>query len=102
MKHKNKTNKTKGSAIFGIVAEPRMAKSRLATNNYYTKPCVAYASREGVIKKLMPTSKKVSKITRANCPKLSSKYWTYSRKVKRLVLKKNNETKKVKKGGKGG
>lgn len=100
IKHKDKTNKTKGSALFGVVAEPRMAKKRLATDNYYTKPAVAYASCEGIIKKLMPTSKKVSRITKANCPKLSYKYWVYSSKVKRLVLKNNNESKAVKKKGK--
>ncbi|MDE6567571.1 MAG: hypothetical protein K2K70_07555, partial [Lachnospiraceae bacterium] len=48
-------------------------------------------------KKLNPLGKKVSRITKANCPKLSSKYWVYSKKVKRLVLKNNNETKSVKK-----
>ncbi len=48
-------------------------------------------------KKLKPLGKKVSRITKANCPKLSSKYWVYSPKVKRMVLKNNNETKSVKK-----
>lgn len=45
-------------------------------------------------KNLKPLGKKVSRITKANCPKLSSKYWVYSPKVRRLVLKNNNETKK--------
>ena len=36
-------------------------------------------------------AKKVSSITSANCPKLSSKYWTYSSKHKRLILKNNKE-----------
>ena len=36
-------------------------------------------------------AKKVSSITSANCPKLSSKYWTYSGKHKRLILKNNKE-----------
>lgn len=36
-------------------------------------------------------AKKVSSITSANCPKLSSKYWAYSSKHKRLILKNNKE-----------
>ena len=36
-------------------------------------------------------AKKVSSITSANCPKLSSKYGTYSSKHKRLILKNNKE-----------
>lgn len=36
-------------------------------------------------------AKKVSSITFHNCPKLSSKYWTYSKKHKRLILKNNKE-----------
>ena len=36
-------------------------------------------------------AKKVSSITSANCPKLSSKYWIYSSKHKRLILKNNKE-----------
>lgn len=36
-------------------------------------------------------AKKVSSITSGNCPKLSSKYWTYSSKHKRLILKNNKE-----------
>lgn len=104
MKHKDKWVKTQGGAIFSEVADARMPKLRLATDNYYTKLStklfVAYESHESVIKKLMPTSKKVSKITKANCPKLSSKYWKYSKKAGRLVLKKNDETKKAKKNDK--
>lgn len=38
-----------------------------------------------------PRVKKVSSITRKNCPKLSSKYWTYSSKYKRMILKNNKE-----------
>lgn len=36
-------------------------------------------------------NKKVSSITSANCPKLSSKYWKYSSSAKRLILKNNPE-----------
>ena len=35
--------------------------------------------------------KKVGSITKKNCPKLTSKYWTYSGKHKRLILKNNKE-----------
>lgn len=41
--------------------------------------------------KLDNKGKKVSSITFGNCPKLSSKHWTYSSKHKRLILKKNRE-----------
>lgn len=97
MKHVSKVDKKKGSAVFGVVGEARMAKSRLAQDNYYTRSSVPYASHEAVIKKWVPAAKKVSSVTRAKCPKLSSKYWVYSPKVKRLVLKNNNETRSVKK-----
>lgn len=38
-----------------------------------------------------PRATKVSSITAGNCPKLSSKYWTYSSKYKRMILKNNKE-----------
>lgn len=38
-----------------------------------------------------PKAKKISSATSASCPKLSSKYWTYSSKHKRLILKNNKE-----------
>lgn len=65
-------------------------------DNYSTGSFTLYGGGPSS-KKLNPLGKKVSRITKANCPKLSSKYWVYSPKVKRLVLKNNNETKSVKK-----
>ena len=60
-------------------------------NNYYTGSgkksggeCTSWVPYQS-------KAKKVSSITFANCPKLSSKYWTYSGKHKRLVLKNNKE-----------
>ena len=62
-----------------------------ADNNYYTGSgkksggeCTSWVPYQS-------KAKKVSSITFANCPKLSSKYWTYSGKHKRLVLKNNKE-----------
>lgn len=64
-------------------------------DNYYTAStgCTAYGvyGIEPVSKKAPPQAIKVSSITRKNCPKLSSKYWTYSSKYKRLILKNNVE-----------
>ena len=60
-------------------------------NNYYTGSgkksggeCTSWVPYQS-------KAKKVSSITFANCSKLSSKYWTYSGKHKRLVLKNNKE-----------
>lgn len=39
----------------------------------------------------MPRVTKISSVTSRSCPKLSSKYWTYSSKHKRLILKNNKE-----------
>ncbi len=63
-------------------------------NNYYTAStgCKAYGHLDdGNTKKTAPQATKVSSITSKSCPKLSSKYWTYSSKYKRLVLKNNKE-----------
>lgn len=57
------------------------------SDNYYTKSGRTYAS--GFSSK--NSAKKVSSITFDSCPKLSSKYWVYSAKHKRLILKNNKE-----------
>lgn len=57
------------------------------SDNYYTKSGWTYAS--GFSSK--NSAKKVSSITFGSCPKLSSKYWVYSAKHKRLILKNNKE-----------
>lgn len=73
-----------------------MQNKHAVFDNYSTGSGELYGLKPSS-KYLKPLGKKVSRITKANCPKLSSKYWVYSPKVKRLVLKNNNETKSVKK-----
>ena len=57
-----------------------------ATRNYYTKGSAVFT---GKVK--ASQAKKVSKITAKNCPKLSSKYWVYSKAKGRMILKNNKE-----------
>lgn len=68
-----------------------MSNKRYLYNNYYTGSGKAYGAGDTSWKAYQPTAKKVSSITSGNCPKLSSKYWTYSSKHKRLILKNNKE-----------
>lgn len=68
-----------------------MSNKRYLYNNYYTRSGKAYGAGDTSWKKYQPTGNKVSSITSKKCPKLSSKYWTYSSKYKRLILKKNKE-----------
>lgn len=60
-------------------------------DNYYTASGKAYGGANYTWKPWLATAKKVSGVTSGNCPKLASKYWTYSSKCKRLVLKANRE-----------
>lgn len=63
-------------------------------DNYYTAStkCSAYGIYgEDSVTKRIPRATKVSSITSKNCPKLSSKYWIYSSKYKRMILKNNKE-----------
>lgn len=83
--------------IFGNAGDAeKLNHKRHSYDNYYKGPGQPYG-RYASWKGWRPQAKKVSSVTKANCPKLSSKYWVYSSKVKRLVLKNNNETKAVKK-----
>ena len=59
-------------------------------NNYYTTG-KAYGTSDVTWKDWKALAKKVSSIKKSTCPKLSSKYWTYSSKYKRLILKNNKE-----------
>lgn len=52
------------------------------SNNYYTKGANKFKSSQ---------VKKVTKITKSQCPKLSSKYWVYSKAKGRMILKNNKE-----------
>lgn len=59
-------------------------------DNYYTGSGKKRIG-EHILETISVQSQKVSSITFGNCPKLSSKYWTYSNKHKRLILKNNKE-----------
>lgn len=80
----------KGKAKAGQIAGYVTMQSSV-DNNYYTGSgnksggeCTSWVPYQS-------KAKKVSSITFGNCPKLSSKYWTYSGKHKRLILKNNKE-----------
>lgn len=62
-------------------------------DNYYkaSTGCGAYRFRPDVKPAWTPQATKVSSITAGNCPKLSSTYWIYSSKYKRMILKNNKE-----------
>ena len=82
--------------------ESYMKNKCMVYNNYY-KGCkrgCGIGDNPDPSVKHQAKSIKISSATRKNCPKLSSKYWVYSPKVKRLVLKNNNETKAGKTTGK--
>lgn len=77
-------------AIFGELDGADDIGRPNARENYYTsgKP---YGHETTAWKPYMAKATKVSSITSRNCPKLSSKYWTYSSKHKRMILKNNKE-----------
>ena len=77
--------------LIGEWAGPFLADKSLIYNNYYTTSGKAYGAGDTGWKPYMPTASKVSSIKSGSCPKLSSKYWVYSSKHKRLILKKNKE-----------
>ncbi|MGN0659082.1 MAG: ZmpA/ZmpB/ZmpC family metallo-endopeptidase-related protein [Emergencia sp.] len=80
-------SKIRAAAIAGLYEVPYSKNT--VKNTYYT-------SGKGIVnasyvKSQQAKPKKVSSITFKNCPGLSSKYWTYSSKFKRLILKNNKE-----------
>ena len=79
---------TKGQLI-GIYSEGDDKASNKIYNNYYTKSGKAYGFGSVAKKSWAAKSQKVASITAKSCPKLSSKYWTYSSKYKRMILKNN-------------
>ncbi len=81
---------TKGQLI-GIYSEGDDKASNKIYNNYYTKSGKAYGFGSVAKKSWSAKASKVSSIKAANCPKLSSKYWTYSSKYGRMILKNNKE-----------
>ena len=81
---------TKGQ-LLGIYSAGDDKASNKIYNNYYTKSGKGYGFGSAAKKSWTAKSHKVASITAKNCPKLSSKYWTYSGKYKRLILKNNKE-----------
>ena len=81
---------TKGQLI-GIYSEGDDKASNKIYNNYYTKSGKAYGFGSVAKKSWAAKAQKVASIKAASCPKLSSKYWTYSSKYGRMILKNNKE-----------
>lgn len=88
---KDHRNRYYQGQLIGRWSGPFLADKSLIFDNYYTKSKKPYGAGDTGWKPYMPTAKKVSSITSGNCPKLSSKYWVYSAKHKRLILKNNKE-----------
>lgn len=85
---------TKGTfkgQIIGGYEGAEMVQKRNIYDNYYTGSGKAYGWGFVTWHKWVAKASKVSSIKAANCPKLSSKYWTYSSKYGRLILKNNKE-----------
>lgn len=98
IKTKSGKNITKAAIYAATAGTEVVPRKRLVYHNYYKKQGSLKPYQITVSwKDWIPKAKKVSSITKKSCPKLSSKYWTYSGKVKRMVLKNNYETKKTKK-----
>ena len=80
-------SKIRAAAIAGYYEVPYSKNT--VKNTYYTfGKGIVNAS---YVKNQQAKPKKVSSITAKNCSGLSSKYWTYSSKYKRLVLKNDKE-----------
>ena len=80
----------KGQVIGGYEGA-EMSQKRNIYDNYYTGSGKAYGWGFVTWKDWVAKASKVSSIKAANCPKLSSKYWTYSSKYGRMILKNNKE-----------
>lgn len=87
---KGSNGATKGQ-LLGIYSVGDDKASNKIYNNYYTKSGKGYGFGSVAKTSWAAKSQKVASIKAANCPKLSSKYWTYSSKYKRLILKNNKE-----------
>ncbi len=85
-----KKGANKGLLVGSCVGAQWKAK-RNVYNNYYTGSGKPYGTSTVTWHEWVAKATKVSSITASNCPKLSSKYWTYSAKKKRLILKSNKE-----------
>ena len=80
----------KGQVLAGYEGT-EVVQKRNIYNNYYTGSGTGYAPAYSTQHKYVAKASKVSSIKAANCPKLSSKYWTYSSKYGRMILKNNKE-----------
>ena len=80
----------KGQVIGGYEGA-EMVQKRNIYDNYYTGSGKAYGWGFVTWHKWVAKASKVSSIKAVNCPKLSSKYWTYSSKYGRMILKNNKE-----------
>ena len=80
----------KGQVIGGYEGA-EMSQKRNIYDNYYTGSGKAYGWGFVTWKDWVAKASKVSSIKAASCPKLSSKYWTYSSKYGRMILKNNKE-----------
>ncbi len=79
----------KGS-VFGHYEVAGITAQAMVYNNYY-KSGKAYGSTNLSWKPFLAKATKVSSMKAKKCRKLSSKYWVYSSKYKRMVLKNNKE-----------
>ena len=85
---------TKGSfkgQVIGGYEGADIVQKRNIYDNYYTGSGKAYGWGAITWHKWVAKANKVSSIKSGNCPKLSSKYWTYSSKYGRMILKNNKE-----------
>ena len=80
----------KGQVLAGYEGT-EVVQKRNIYNNYYTGPGTGYDPVYSTPHKYVAKASKVSSIKAKNCPKLSSKYWTYSSKYGRMILKNNKE-----------
>ena len=90
------TGKVSGSTwykgtLLGSYTGADIDHKRNIYNNYYTGSAKPYGTSGVTWKDWTAKATKVSAITAGNCPKLSTKTWTYSKDKKRLVLKDNKE-----------
>ncbi len=80
----------KGQVLAGYEGT-EVVQKRNIYNNYYTGSGTGYDPVYSTSHKYVAKASKVSSIKARNCPKLSSKYWTYSSKYGRMILKNNKE-----------
>lgn len=90
-KVKASTKGTFKGQVIGGYEGAEMVQKRNIYDNYYTGSGKAYGWGFVTWHKWVAKASKVSSIKAANCPKLSSKYWTYSSKYGRMILKNNKE-----------